>query len=153
MSNGLNSKKFYYGLVDAEANAYGFIDEDDSRRTEDFIELSYLQWKNLLDEQSEGKKIVMYNGEVFTAERDKYYLDETGWHERTDEEVEEIREAERKAARIAELKAELEEIDSKAVRPLRAIVSGTDTEYDHTKLDELEAQAEEIRRELAELQQ
>jgi hypothetical protein len=95
----------------------------------------------------------MYNGEVFTAERDKYYLDETGWHERTDAEVEEIRKAEQKAARITELKAELDKLDAQAVRPLRAIVSGTDTEFDHTKLNNLEAQAEEIRRELAELQQ
>lgn len=148
----MSNKKFYYGLVDAESNAYGFIDEDDDRRTEDFIELTYEQWQALLNEQSNGREIVMYNGEVFTAERDKYYLDETGWHERTDAEVEEIRKAEQKSARISELYARLDELDAKAVRPLRAITSGTATEYDHTKLAELETEAEEIRRELAELQ-
>lgn len=148
----MSNKKFYYGLVDAETNAYGFVDEDDSRITEDFIELTYEQWQTLLNEQSSGLEIVMYNGEVFTAERDNYYLDADGWHKRTAKEVEEIRTAEQKAARISELKGQLDSLDAQAVRPLRAIVSGTDTEYDHTKLDNLEAQATAIRQELAELQ-
>ena len=63
-----------------------------------------------------------------------------------------IKEAEEKQARISELKEQLDSLDTQTVRPLRAIVSGTDTEYDHTKLENIEAQAEEIRRELAELQ-
>ena len=56
-----------------------------------------------------------------------------------------------KQARIAEIKEELEQIDIQAVRPLRAIVSNTATEFDTNKLSTLEAQAAEFRAELAEL--
>lgn len=48
-----------------------------------------------------------------------------------------------------ELKAQLDEIDRQAIRPLRAIAAGTATEEDREILTELERQAEEIRKELA----
>lgn len=50
-----------------------------------------------------------------------------------------------------ELKAQLDEIDKLAIRPLRAIAAGTATDEDRETLAELEKQAEEIRAELAEL--
>lgn len=53
--------------------------------------------------------------------------------------------------KTAELKAQLDEIDRQAIRPLRAIAAGTATEEDREILAELERQAEEIRAELAEL--
>lgn len=51
-----------------------------------------------------------------------------------------------------ELKRQLEELDLQAIRPLRAIAAGTDTEEDRAVLAELEEQAEEIRAQLAELE-
>ncbi len=54
--------------------------------------------------------------------------------------------------RILQLKSELDEIDRQAVRPLRAIASGNDTEEDHETLKDLERQAEEIRQQIAELE-
>lgn len=54
--------------------------------------------------------------------------------------------------RIAQLKSELDEIDRQAVRPLRAIAAGTDTEEDHEVLKDLEEQTEEIRQQIAELE-
>lgn len=48
-----------------------------------------------------------------------------------------------------ELKAQLDEIDRQAIRPLRAIAAGTAAEEDRKILAELERQAEEIRKELA----
>lgn len=48
-----------------------------------------------------------------------------------------------------ELKAQLDEIDKQAIRPLRAIAAGTATDEDRKMLAELESQAEEIRKELA----
>lgn len=50
-----------------------------------------------------------------------------------------------------ELKAQLDEIDKLAIRPLRATAAGTATDEDRETLAELEKQAEEIRAELAEL--
>ena len=50
-----------------------------------------------------------------------------------------------------ELKKRLEEIDRQAVRPLRAIAAGTATDEDREILAELEMQAEEIRAQMAEL--
>lgn len=51
--------------------------------------------------------------------------------------------------RTEELKAQLDEIDRQAIRPLRAIAAGTAAEEDREILAELERQAEEIRKELA----
>lgn len=50
-----------------------------------------------------------------------------------------------------ELKNRLDEIDRQAIRPLRAIAAGTATDEDRSVLAELEAQAEKIREEIAEL--
>ena len=53
-----------------------------------------------------------------------------------------------KEARKKELIAELDVLDLKCIRALRAIQAGTGTEDDTARLAELEEQAEEIRKEL-----
>lgn len=58
-----------------------------------------------------------------------------------------------KAARVEELKEQLNELDLKSLRALRAMQAGTGTEADRVKLAELEAQSAEIRRQLQELAQ
>jgi hypothetical protein len=55
------------------------------------------------------------------------------------------------AVREAEIKQELKNIDSERIRPLAAIAVGTATEYDTNKLAALEAQAAELRKQLAEM--
>lgn len=55
-------------------------------------------------------------------------------------------------ARASQIHLELEHIDSGRIRPLAAIALGTATDYDHKKLAELEARAEELRTELASLE-
>ena len=54
--------------------------------------------------------------------------------------------------RIAQLKAELDEIDRLAIRPLRAILTGNDAEEDREVLADLEEQAKELRERLSELE-
>ena len=54
---------------------------------------------------------------------------------------------------IDELKSELEEIDRLAIRPLRAIAAGTDTEEDREVLADPENRANEIRERLAETEE
>lgn len=63
---------------------------------------------------------------------------------------EEIQEQE-KQNQINELIQQLDEIDLRTVRPLRAIQSGQGTEEDQQMLNELEAQAEEIRQQIRDL--
>lgn len=65
----------------------------------------------------------------------------------TEEEIQE----QQKQEQINELIQQLDIIDLKTVRPLRAIQSGQGTEEDQQMLNELEAQAEEIRRQIQEL--
>ena len=53
---------------------------------------------------------------------------------------------------IQDLIQQLDEIDLKTVRPLRAIQSGQGTEDDQQMLNELETQAESIRQQIRDLQ-
>lgn len=82
-----------------------------------------------------SKEYVLYNGEYITAEQ-----------------AAERQAAAEKAAHIAQLQAQLDALDLKAIRALRAIQAGTGTEADSAKLAALEAQAEEIRKQIKELQ-
>ena len=59
--------KFYYGLIDTENNGWGFLEEGDSRITSNMIEITEERWQELLNEQSEGREVVLYNGELFTT--------------------------------------------------------------------------------------
>lgn len=51
--------------------------------------------------------------------------------------------------RIAAARSRLAELDAAAVRPLRAVVAGTATDADHTRLTEIEAEAQKLREALA----
>jgi hypothetical protein len=53
------------------------------------------------------------------------------------------------AQRREEIQGRLAKIDIASIRPLRAISDGTATEYDRQKLADLEAEAAELRTELA----
>lgn len=89
----------YYGLVDIENLSYGFVEEDDSRRTDKFIEITEEYHQQLLDEQSENLEIVSDNKTVFTAKPNLYYVNDLGiWERKTDEDYEqeqELKERER----------------------------------------------------------
>lgn len=86
---------FYYGLVDEENKAWGFLEETDDRAWEDkehtilketMIFLTAEQWQQVLSEQSRGRQIVGYGGECFTAEQGRYYVDDNGvWQMKSDE--------------------------------------------------------------------
>lgn len=65
--------------------------------------------------------------------------------------TEEEKQAQAKEAHKKELIEELDVLDLKCIRALRAIQAGTGTAEDTAKLEALEAQAEEIRKELKDL--
>ena len=54
--------------------------------------------------------------------------------------------------KVEQLKNKLNEIDRLAIRPLRAIAAGTDTEEDRSLLIDLENQAKAIRQQLSEIE-
>ena len=86
----------YYGLITFENNLkdYGFIDDADPRRTDEMLVLSDDEWQRLLNEQAEGKQIVFYEGKLFTADPDRYYVDENYiWQKRSDEEYAKFKKA------------------------------------------------------------
>lgn len=87
--------------------------------------------------------------DAYCAEPDKYIYDGTGVADNPN--YEEEQEEKRKAERRAELIEQLDALDLKAIRALRAMSAGTGTADDKDRLEELEAQAEQIRAELQEL--
>jgi hypothetical protein len=58
-----------------------------------------------------------------------------------------------KEEKIAKLKGELDEIDEKSARSMRAILAGVATDDDRTFLAQLEARAEDLRRQIRELEE
>lgn len=65
--------------------------------------------------------------------------------------TEEEKQSQAKEAHKKELIAELDALDLKCIRAIRAIQAGNGTAEDTSKLEALEAQAEEIRKELRDL--
>lgn len=80
---------FYYGLVDEATNAWGFVEETDPRVHKDMVYLTREEWQALLAGQSKGLQICYYDGKVFNAEPGRYYLEDDGWHKKTDDEFNE----------------------------------------------------------------
>lgn len=66
-------------------------------------------------------------------------------------ESEEEKQARLNRLRAAEIHRALKSIDGERIRPLAAIVAGTETDFDRDKLHRLEQQAEKLRAELTEL--
>lgn len=61
-------------------------------------------------------------------------------------------EEEKRQWRIGEIKAELNGLDTKSARPLRAVLAGTATDEDRARLTELETEAQKLREEMAGLE-
>lgn len=77
----------YFGFK--ENIGYGFYDEN----FDGAVQLSDVEWQELLEEQSCGKQIVMFNGEVFASEPNLYYLDSNGVYQKySSEELQELAE-------------------------------------------------------------
>ena len=77
----------------------------------------------------------LYNGEYLTVT-----------------EAAERKAADDKAAQIKALQEQLDTLDLKAIRALRALQAGTGTEADSERLAEIEEQAGDIRKQIQELQ-
>ena len=95
---------YFYGCIDIKSRAWGFVEETDSRVTENMIKLSRDEWRNLLNAQSSGKQIVCFENKVFaTDEIGKYYLDDNNvWKMKADDVYSAEKLEQAKKAKIAE---------------------------------------------------
>lgn len=100
-------------------------------------------------EELEGNKFVFFDKIEELSEDYKLYKGEYI----TAAEAEERKAADEKSAHIKELQEQLDVLDLKTIRALRAIGAGEGTAQDTEKLSELEAKAEEIRQQIRELQE
>lgn len=140
-----DERNYYYGEVDTVNHSYGFVEADDERITDDFIKISEEYHQQLINEQSEGKKIVFYDNQVFTTdEKYRYYVDDTGkWQKRSDDEVTALISQETNAQEIEDIKTELDLLDRKSIRAIRA------GEADY--IEQYEQEAQKLRERLQEL--
>lgn len=122
--------------------------------------------KNVVDVQNKTVETVYYEGSLKdgwqyvddeTAAEIKTYPDrfnvEDGKLVRmSDEEYSEFLKTQSNEHQAREIKFQLELLDSQAIRPLRAILAGTQTDKDLEKIKEIEMQAKELRINLNRLQ-
>lgn len=103
---------------------YGFYDE----MFDGAIELSEQDWLVLLDEQSKGKDIVMFNGKVFSSDPDLYYLDTSGhYKKRTSEELTKLTEINKINSTTNTALNLLNDTDWKVVRHRDQVAMGIET--------------------------
>ena len=92
-------------------------------------------------------------GELPITNRHKFdengVLDDKSLEELVEEGI--ATEEEQRTYKRSKIRHRLRVIDREAARPLRAILAGKETEFDHQKLAALEAEAETLRAELADL--
>lgn len=112
-----------------------YFDGIHSKIPQDAVELSDEKYEQLLAAQESGKQITVDEQGLPVAVEMSVVLSEQ-------EQIEQ---------RIAEIQQELTANDLASVRPLRAKLAGTATEFDDARLAELEEQAQALRTELATL--
>lgn len=139
------------------------------------VEISEEQYSQIRADKISGKTVILDGGNVLTLSDEKrtvysttdkskkeiatnepvpdgYTLDEPGKHCKWDGSAWIVDQTLADAERALEIHARLAQIDSESVRPLRAINAGTQTQFDTDRLAELDAEAEQLRQELASLQ-
>lgn len=129
----------YYGTKNNQD--YGFYEEN----FENAIEITDEYWMQLLDEQSNGKIIILYNNNVIAADKTQYAKENGVWKKLTDEEAS-IRQLNiQNAIRAQEIQNELDEIDKKRIR---ALAEPSLKDEDTTWLEYYNSQITELRTEL-----
>ncbi len=129
----------YYGTKNNQD--YGFYEEN----FENAIEITDEYWINLLNEQNNGKIIILYNNNVIAADKTQYSKENGVWKKLTDEESSVKQLKIQNAIRIKEIQDELDEIDKKRIR---ALAEPSLKDEDTTWLEYYNSQITELRTEL-----
>lgn len=102
----------YYGTKNNKD--YGFYEEN----FEGAIEITDEYWMTLLEEQCNGKRIILFQNNVIAADETKYSEENGVWKKLTDEESSVKQLKIQNAIRIQEIQDELDAIDKKRIRAL-----------------------------------
>lgn len=132
----------YYGTKNNKD--YGFYLEN----FENAIEITDECWMSLLQQQSQGKIIILYDNDVVAVDEKEYSFENGQWIKLSTQEAEVKQLRIENEIRANEIRYELEELDKKRVR---AIAEPSLKDEDTTWLEYYNAQIEELRKELAEI--
>ena len=102
----------YYGTKNNKD--YGFYEEN----FENAIEITDEYWANLLEEQNNGKIIILFNNNIIAADSTKYTQENGVWKQLNEEEAQIKQLKIQNAIRAKEIQNELDEIDKKRIRAL-----------------------------------
>ena len=93
---------------------YGFYEKN----FENAIELTDEYWTELLSQQSLGKRIILFEGQVIAVNETEYAQENGIWKKLSAEEAEIKQLSIQNAIRKEEIKTQLEELDKKRIRAL-----------------------------------
>ncbi len=102
----------YYGTKNNKD--YGFYEKN----FENAIELTDEYWTELLSQQSLGKRIILFEGQVIAVNETEYAQENGIWKKLSAEEAEIKQLSIQNAIRKEEIKTQLEELDKKRIRAL-----------------------------------
>ncbi len=102
----------YYGTKNNKD--YGFYEEN----FENAVEITDEYWMQLLNEQSEGKRIIPFEGNVIAVNEAEYSQVNGVWTRLNAAEIQEKQLKIQNAIRIQEIKEELDNLDKKRIRAM-----------------------------------
>ena len=102
----------YYGTKNNKD--YGFYEEN----FENAVEITDEYWMQLLNEQSEGKRIIPFEGNVVAVNEAEYSQVNGVWTRLNAAEIQEKQLKIQNAIRIQEIKEELDNLDKKRIRAM-----------------------------------
>ena len=128
-----------------------YTDDDYANKAGEANATGQILYVLVTDDESDGAKKKV--GNLVLAEPDYYVCYEANYTDGTINENLEAEKAQKlKDIEAQEIKSRLMSLDLDAIRPLRAILSGTQTEEDLEKIKEIETKAVELRITLSTLQ-
>ena len=132
----------YYGTKNNKD--YGFYEEN----FENAVEITDEYWMQLLNEQSEGKRIIPFEGNVVAVNEAEYSQVNGVWTRLNAAEIQEKQLKIQNAIRIQEIKEELDNLDKKRIR---AMAEPSLMDSDTSWLEYYNKQVKTLREELEQL--
>lgn len=132
----------YYGTKNNQD--YGFYEE----KFDNAIEISDEYWIQLLNQQTEGKRIISFEGNVIAVDENEYEFANGIWTKLSELEAKDKQLKIQNAIRIQEIQNELDQLDKKRIR---AIAEPSMMDADTSWLEYYNKQIKILRNELEEL--